>query len=226
MIAKLRKITAYIALNILFSYIVGCSNIPFKRVTYIPLEGFDPMSVLEKHKQGVPENINLFNTIVIQYYWKKFLAIGLLAASSKKKTFKFVCFNPMGLKLLEVSGDRDYAKRLFAVDMLAKNTNLDHVAEDIRRIYFDLFPSVDAKVIKRKQEIIFRQNCGKGRIEYLFAGIDVHMIQKKYYENDRLLWKVSYYEYEVKDGKLYPKGIVLDNFKYAYSLTLKLKKIQ
>jgi hypothetical protein len=62
-------------------------------------------------------------------------------------------------------------------------------------------------------------------IKYEFAGPGGHLVEKSYYEKNRLKWKVSYYEYERKDGRIYPVGIIYNNYLYGYSLTLKLKEI-
>ncbi len=102
------------------------------------------------------------------------------------------------------------------------------VGEDIRRIYFDLLPppgdpvQPDAQVTKRRYEVVFRQ----GELEYVFAGTGGYLVQKSCYNGFRLLWRVSYYEYQEKDGKIYPRGIILDNRKYGYRLIADLKEIQ
>ncbi|MFA4830297.1 MAG: hypothetical protein WC594_13885, partial [Thermodesulfovibrionales bacterium] len=62
--------------------------------------------------------------------------------------------------------------------------------------------------------------------EYVFAGADGNMVEKNYYEDNTLIWRVSFYEYRQKDGKIYPGGIILNNYKYGYSLTVRLKEIQ
>ncbi len=70
-----------------------------------------------------------------------------------------------------------------------------------------------------------RQPWGSGIVEYIFAGADGYLVEKNYYEKDILNWRVSYYEYRQKDGKIYPRGIILKNYKYRYSLTVRLKEI-
>lgn len=217
------------AVCLLFIIILGCSKIPFKRAACTSLEHLNPASVLEKHRRGIPEKINALNTIVFQYNWRKIMGIGQIALDIPKKTFSLVCINPMGLKLFEISGDKDKTDSKYIVEMLkekAKKGNIARaVGDDVRRMYFNLVPSPTAEIIKKKYEIIFTDPFGAGHIEYVFAGADTYLVHKKYYENNRLLWKVSYYEYQVKNEKLYPGGIIIDNYQYDYRLTVRLKKI-
>ncbi len=212
---------------ILCLIISGCSSIPFKKTVYMPLGQVDPAFVLKRFEAGIPEKINLLNSIVFEYNWQEFLGIGQIAINTEKETFMLVCLNPMGMKLFELSGDKDSTERRFVMEMLAKKGDLaEAVGVDIRRIYFDLVPLPDAEIIKNKYEIIFKQTSGNGRLEYVFAGVDGYLVKKKYYENKRPLWEVSYYEYQLKNGKLYPQGIILKNFKYDYRLIIRLKEIQ
>jgi len=63
-------------------------------------------------------------------------------------------------------------------------------------------------------------------LEYVFAGVQQNLIEKRYYHDDQLLWTVSYYEYQRKEGKLYPGGIVLKHHQYHYQLIVRLKEIR
>ncbi len=212
---------------ILCFIISGCSNIPFKKTEDIPLGQVEPAFVVSQFKKRIPVKINLLNSIVFEYNWQEFLGIGQIAADTKKETFMVVCLNPMGIKLFELSGDRQTTKRRFVMEMLAKKGDISKaVGADIRRIYFDLIPAPNAAAIKNKYELIFKESAGAGRLEYIFAGADYYLVEKKYFEDNQLVWDVSYYEYQLKNGKLYPMGIILKNFKHDYRLIVRLKEVQ
>ncbi len=211
-------------LSILF--IAGCNNIPFQKTSYVPLESVVPLTVLKQFKNRVPENFQLLNTIVFKYNWNKFSAVGYIDINTREKLFTVVCINPMGIKLFELSGNKDGVTQHFALEEFTRKGNLaSTVGEDIKRIYFDLVPSSEAKIKKEKNQIIFSQPLGAGMIEYVFAGSDGYLIEKNYYNDNELSWRVSFYEYQQKNGKIYPGGVILKNYKYKYSLTVKLKEI-
>ena len=52
------------------------------------------------------------------------------------------------------------------------------------------------------------------------------LVEKRYYENGRKIWTVSYYEYRRENGKLYPDGIILEHHEYGYRLVVRLREIR
>ncbi|MBI5056063.1 MAG: DUF3261 domain-containing protein [Nitrospirae bacterium] len=212
---------------ILFACITSCAGIPFQKASEVPMESADPWALVEEFRGHSPENFMLINSIVFDYNWNKLSGLGYIKVDAKEKTFTVVCINPMGVKLFELAGDKDRIDSHFAMEQFTKKGNFPRtVGEDIRRIYFDLTPSASAEVKKRKYKVIFDEPLGAGVVEYIFAGEGGHLVEKNYYEDSRLNWRVSYYEYRQKDGKIYPSGIILDNYKYGYGLTIKLKEIR
>ncbi len=186
-----------------------------------------PWALVEDFRKASPESFQIMNTIVFEYNWNKFSGIGYIYVDAGEKTFKAVCINHLGVKLFELSGDRSGTDPRFVLEQFSRKGNFaDTVGEDIRRIYFDLTPSAEAQINKKKYQIIFREPAGTGVKEYIFAGAGGHLIEKNYYEENKLSWRVSYYEYRQKEGKIYPRGIIFNNYKYGYSLTVKLKEIQ
>ncbi len=205
---------------------VGCARVPFQETTLVPLESVDPSSVVESFKAGLPANFQVLNSVVFEYNWRKFLGLGNVDVDRQENRFRVVCLNPMGVKLFELSGDRNAIVTDYALDALMKYGDLPTaVGNDIRRIYFDVVPSASAQVSKGKYTISFRQPDGAGYMEYVFAGKDRDLIEKSYYEDDDLVWRVSYYEYREQNGKRYPQGIVLVNYQYGYQLTVRQKEL-
>ena len=120
--------------------------------------------------------------------------------------------NPVGIKLFELTGNRQEVKCSFVLKELLQRGDLPRaVGEDIRRIYFDLLPSPEAKIEKEKYRIIFSQPSGAGLIKYIFAGSNHWLIEKHYFEKKQNLWSVYYYNYILDKGRLYPAGLILKN---------------
>ncbi len=209
-----------------FILVTGCASVPFRETPLVSLESAAPHNVLENFQASVPENFQVLNSVVFEYNWRKFLGIGSVEIDRRDNQFKLVCLNPMGVKLFELSGDRNAIVTHYALDALMQYGDLPTaVGNDIRRIYFDVVPSASAQVSQGKYTISFRQPAGAGYMEYVFAGKDRDLIEKSYYENDDLLWRVSYYEYRQQNGKHYPQGIVLVNYQYGYQLTVRQKEL-
>lgn len=207
-------------------FLSGCSSIPFQKTAHIPLGPEDPLIIMEQFSNNLPEHFQLINTIVFEYNWNTFSCIGYIDINTREDRFTVVCINPLGIKLFEISGDKDGIDQHFALEGFARKGDFaDLVGEDIKRIYFNLVPTTKAEIKKKKYQVISRQLLSSGSMEYIFAGEDGYLVEKSYYNDNALIWRVSYYEYRQKDGKIYPGGIILKNYKYQYGLTVRLKEI-
>jgi len=221
MIARLQPVF------ILFLCLYGCTSVPFQKTVYVPLDEEDPWRVVEQFHETSPANFQVMNTIVFEYNWNKFSAIGYIYVDTAEKAFRVVCMNPMGVKLFELSGDKDGIVPHFVLEQFSQKGNFaGTVGEDIRRIYFDLTPSPGARVSTRRHKVTFSEPRGTGVMEYIYAGAGGYLVEKNYYEESAMNWGISYYEYMEKDGRIYPRGIILNNYRYGYSLTVRLKEVQ
>ena len=207
--------------------ISGCSSIPFKKVQYVSVSEVQPAAIREQFASALPQKFQVINTIVFQYKRHKFSAIGYTDIDAIQKLFTIVCLNHAGIKLFELTGNNNSFECKFAFEGASSPGNFTQaIADDIRRIYFNCIPAPESKVYKKKNKIVFRQPAETGVMEYIFAGADNLLVEKRYYKGWRRIWSVFYYEYRRKNGKLYPAGIMLKHHKYNYQLTVRLKEIQ
>ncbi len=210
---------------VILLFLVGCGAVPFRETARVPLVPESPQSFVERFQVSIPDSFQLLNTVVFEYNWRKFLGVGYVDINRRDKTFKIVCLNPMGVKLFELSGDQNSVTNLYTIAAFARYGDITTVVgNDIRRIYFDLVPSPEARIWKRKQSIRFRQSSGPGTMEYVFAGPGGDLIEKNYYNQTGIAWRVSYYEYRELNGKRFPQGIVFLNYQYGYRLTVRHKE--
>lgn len=220
----MRQLMAWLSVVALLA---GCAAIPFQEAQDVSMESADSNVVAQGFKERSPERFQLLNTIVFDYGWNRIMALGYSDIDVRENKFKVICINPVGIKLFELSGDKDNTVSHFVMPEFAgKSDFTKFVGSDIRRIYFDLTPSLVAVAEKRRYKIVFKERSGQGVMQYVFAGAGYNMIEKSYYEEGEPVWRASYYEYREHQGKSYPGGIVLKNMKYGYTLTIKLKEIQ
>jgi hypothetical protein len=207
---------------IVFLLIASCSTVPFRETAYAPVGAENPQSLVQRFQASLPDKFQLLNTVVFEYNWRKFAAVGYLDIDRQAGAFKVACLNPMGVKLFELSGDRNSITDLYTIAAFSRYGDITTVVgNDIRRIYFDLVPSAHARIWKRTYSMSFRQPSGAGTLEYIFSGPQADLVEKNYYDNDGLSWRVSYYEYRDQNGKRFPQGIVLLNYHYHYRLTVR-----
>jgi hypothetical protein len=204
----------------------GCTTAPFRETERVPLENESAQGLVLRYQANMPDSFQLLNSIVFEYNWRTFTGIGYLDIDRRNNVFSVACLNPMGVKLFELSGDRNSITNRYTIAALNRYGDITTVVgNDIRRIYFDLVPSTDARVSKGKYAVRFRQSAGAGFLEYVFAGSDGDLIEKNYYDDDGIVWRASYYEYRQQDGKRFPLGIVFLHYNYGYRLTVRQKEL-
>jgi hypothetical protein len=209
-----------------FLLVAGCVHIPFQETGQESFESVDPKFVVEQFRANMPDNFQLLNSVVFEYSSKSFMGIGYIEINRQNSIFKVVCLNPLGVQLFELSGDKNSIVTHNAMPALMEYGDLPTaVGNDIRRIYFDLVPSDKARIWKSKYKINFWQPYGSGVMEYEFAGKGGELVEKVYYETDEIIWRISYYEYREMNGKHYPQGIIMINYKYGYQLTVRQKEL-
>ncbi|MDM8526313.1 DUF3261 domain-containing protein [Desulfococcaceae bacterium HSG8] len=208
----------------LFLSCAGCAGIPFQTTARVPVESVHPEKARELFIRSLPSEFQMVNSVVFKYGWKTFSAIGYTKIDADEKKFTLMGLTPIGIKLFELSGTPKGTECGFAIKAFTRQGNFaDRIADDIRRIYFDRIPSPEAKVCKKKYEIVFRD---PGETEYIFAGADNVLIEKRRYEGIRRIWSVFYYEYQRKNGKLHPGGIIFRHYQHGYQLIIRLKEIR
>jgi hypothetical protein len=216
---------SFLLICVSLALVSGCARAPFPETPLAPLRVGDPAGVVERFRERMPERFQLLDSVVFDYNWMTFSGLGASEIDRARGSFKVACMNPMGVKLFELSGDRGGTVAGYSIAAFNKYGDLAAaVGGDIRRIYFDLVPSSGAVVWKRKRELVFRQWAGRGLLEYVFAGAEGDLVEKNYYENNGLAWRVSYYEYVDQGGKRLPRGIVLVHYDYGYRLTVRRRE--
>ena len=204
----------------------GCATSPFREAPPVSMKSADPLKIVAQFREHLPESFQLLNTVVFDYTLRKFLGVGYVGIDRTNGTFKVVCLNPMGVKLFDLTGDRDSVTSHDVIAALANYGDLPRaVGDDIRRVYFDLLPAAGALYRKSSTSITFWQSSGAGTLEFVFAGAGGNLVTKNYYEENSLVWRVNYYDYLEQDGKRYPRETVLTNYRYGYELTVRYKEL-
>lgn len=211
----------------IISGLSGCAGIPFQQAERVPMEKAEPGKVIEQFGAMLPEKFQVINTIVFEYMGEAVSFIGYSDIDTLEKTFIIAGLNPVGIKLFELTGNNEKTELKFAIEEFTKRGNFaEAVAGDIKKIYFNRLPGTGAKSYKRKYEIVFAQSENGATIEYVFAGTGNLLVEKRCIVDNSAVWSVYYYEYRIENGKLYPAGIIVENYKYDYKLILRLKEIR
>lgn len=204
----------------------GCASAPFRETPAVSLGEVEPARLLDDFRASLPERFQLLNSVVFEFSGISFMGIGYLDIDRADNSFHVTCLNPLGVQLFELSGRRGAIETRSVLPPLMGYGDLPTaVGTDISRIFLELVPAPGAQVWRTKRSISFWQRAGEGRLQYLFAGPERDLLEKNYYENNEILWGVSYYDYVQRGAKRYPRGIVLINYQRGYRLTVRQKEV-
>lgn len=207
--------------------LAGCSTIPFQAAPGMLMENAESGTVKENFSLLLPDRFQIISTIAFEYKGQSVSFIGYSDIDTKGKTFIVAGIHQSGMKIFEITGDSDKTELRFAIEDFTKKGNFaEAVGGDIRKIYFDRLPSDSSKAYKKKHEIVFVQEEPKAIMEFVFAGPGNLLVEKRCIVDNQAIWRVNYYEYRIENGKLHPAGIILENIKYGYKLTMRLKEIR
>lgn len=191
------------------------------------MEKAEPGLVKERFSLMLPDRFQIISTIAFEYKGQSISFIGYSDIDTKEKIFTVAGINQVGVKLFEITGDSDKTELRFAIEDFTKKGNFaEAVSGDIRKIYFDRLPADSSKVYKKKYEIVFVQDEPEAIMEFVFAGPGNLLVEKRCIVDNKVIWRVNYYEYREKNGKMHPDGIILENIKYGYKLIMRLKEIR
>jgi hypothetical protein len=214
-----------LAIPLFVMLFTGCATVHFSQPASVSIRDIEPGQLLERFKANLPETVSSLNSVVFEYAGISFLGLGFVEIDRSKGTFRVICLNPMGVKLFDLSGDKDVTTTNFAIEPIAKYGEIGAaVAADIRRIYFDLLPPPDTEPRKGAYRFIYGSATPKGYQEHIFAGIEGDLTEKRFYSDQFISWQVTYHDYKNIGGKRYPQGIVLTNYSDAYQLVIREKE--
>lgn len=221
-LSAVRRLSSVLAAATAAALCIGCvAPSPFEPVERVPVADMTPAEVRAAFAKTVSEQYKLANSAVFHIRGRQMTGVGYVAVDAKKRSFAVACMSPLGLSLFDITSTNDAIKCNLAIaDVPHKDAFARVVAADVRDIYFDLVPANDAEARKTRNTIVFRRSGTEGRIEHIFAGADGMLVEKRSGRR-----RIRYYDYVDKNGRRFPRGIVLDNGKYRYRLVLRLKEV-
>lgn len=171
----------------------------------------------------VPNRFDSDDTVIIEAPFNHDLEVlGVLRVDRPAGTFELIGLNPLAVKFFDLTSNRQGATIRFAIaPLLAHREILLSVAQDIRRIYFDLTPSETAKAEIEPTTVRFSEKNSEGTLIYEFGGDPQVLLEKRLDGFFGAIWRVQYFQYASNGSTLYPRGIVLDNSRFHYRIIVK-----
>ena len=222
---KRRKI--YLPLLALLAWLLAaCSTVPFAptKLTEAP-----PRSAAElvggqwSCGSGV---LVVRQSAVFELYGMKIPVAGLMRLDLGAREARLVGMNEMGVKLYDISVHPDRSEANFMMPELARYPKFaEAVGTSVRRIFLEPLPSpADSLKIERSRYLLTRKSGGD-TVTFVFGGAEAQLLEKSG-KGTSGSWRVRYYQYQDHQGINFPGGIVLDDDRAGYRLTLWTESVE
>lgn len=221
--------THFICLGLLLCLMAGCADGPFTRQPMPMLQNANPEAIRAEFAANIPRQILTDDTVIIDSVIGKMAGLGCLKIDRQTGTFELLCMNHMGVQLFYLGGDQHHTIIHYAVPpLLERKEILLAIAQDIRRMYFDLVPEPTDATTVHSRNVLFTDNQRYGELVYEFGGADRNLVEKRFVSHHRTIWRVRYYDFTPTPGAkgLHPRGMVLDNYQYHYTIVVKNRSWQ
>ena len=204
--------------------LAGCAAQPFAREELPVLQNPDPQAIRQSFAASIPAKFVSDDTIVVSVPFHSDMAfLTVMRADRAAGKFEIAALNLTGIKLFDITSDPSGSKILYAVPPLEQHKDiLLMTAAAIREMFLDLTPAADAKVKVAKTQVQYVD----GKLVYRIGGNPAVLLEKK---EDGLLgykWRVQYFRYASDSGRLYPRGLVMDNGTYHYRIVMKNRDME
>jgi hypothetical protein len=152
---------------------------------------------------------------------------GIMKLDLAPKGARLVAMNDMGVKLYDISVDPVGSQAHFIIPDLARYPGFaEAVALSVRRIFLEPEPGPgDQLQVKAESYLLSRKDPGGREILFTLGGADAQLLEKSGH-GPAESWRVRYYQYQRGQGRLFPGGIVLDDEKAGYRLTLWIESVE
>ena len=153
--------------------------------------------------------------------------VGVMKLDLGKREARLVGMNDMGVKLYDISVSVASSEAHFMVPDLARYPGFaEAVAASVRRIFLDPQPSAgDLLEITRTSYLLSRVGASGARIRFALGGAEAQLLETSCRGGSEA-WRVRYYQYRRSRERLFPGGIVLDDDRAGYRLTLWIESVE
>ena len=184
---------------------------------------------------AIPARYSAVSSVVLQYRWFKFPALGVLTVDAPKRHFALVGLSQIGINVFELSETNGHLKCRMPGDFLKRHPQIaEGAAADVRQMFFDLAPPAGARQFpdNRGNKAVFRERTSAGTTKYRFDKKTGFLLEKrfsaprKFLPGSVVVWRVLYEDYAAAGRNSYPRVIRFKQRTRDYAITLFLKEMR
>lgn len=221
----MRRLIGYLP-GALLLLLAGCATVPFQPVELTPTAQRSAAELSAGLWSRGGSKLLLRNSALFEFQGMRVPVEAMLMLDPAAGEARLVGMTEMGVKLYDISILPDKSRANFVMPELARYPGFaDVVAVSARRIFLDPEPKPADRLRVTPTSYLLTRDEGGATVEFTLGGADAQLLQKSFRGNGDS-WRVRYYQYERRDGRLFPGGIVLDDDRAGYRLTLWIESVE
>lgn len=216
---------AHFIIGTLLLLATGCATAPFPPVELTPTapRGAAELSAGLWNRGG---KLMLRHSALFEFRGMRVPVEAMLQLDPAAGEARLVGMNEMGVKLYDITVLPQASRANFVLPELARYPGFaDQVATSVRRIFLEPEPKPGDRLRVTPESYLLTRDEGGATVEFTLGGAYAQLLEKSFRGHGDS-WRVRYYQYERRDGRLYPGGIVLDDDRAGYRLTLWIESVE
>jgi hypothetical protein len=204
----------------------GCSSVPFRETRLVPTRPLTTLELIRGSWISAPVKLLVRQSVLFEFQGSRVPMAGVMRLDLPGKTARVAGLNDMGLKLFDLTVEREGFQAHFLAPELRQYPRFaEVVAESVRRIFLSPLPQGGEE--RRTTAETYRLTAGRGdgRVDYLFGGSGPELLEKSVSAAGER-WRVHFYEYGLRAGMVFPGGAVLEDDTAGYRLTLWVESVE
>ena len=192
-----------------------------------------PPDLRRRVEASLPLRYEAQNTVLIKikphWWWPavRLTALGYMRVDRQTSSYAVACLTPVGVKLFDIARTNGHVHADLLVSSIPHREEIIRaMGDEIGRMLFDLVPAPDAVCRREGPSLVFRQTGTNVVVEHVIAVPECRLVEKRYDEGRRRVCTVWYRDYRPFDGLWFPGEIVLQNHRYGFRLTLRLREVR
>ena len=215
------------ALLLLLLLVSGCATVPFERTELTPVPQRSAAALAAGLWNAGSDRVLIRQSALFELRGMRVPIAGMMQLDLGAKKARLVGMNDMGVKLYDVSVDALSSQAQFVIPELARYPGFaEAVALSVRRIFLVPEPAPgDLLELLPESYLMTRQSAAGAKLSFTFGGAEAQLLEKSS-RGPAESWRVRYYQYQRRAGRLFPGGIVLDDDQAGYRLTLWIESVE
>ena len=198
----------------------GCGAVPFRSTEPVSTRPATAASLTRNLWTAGKGFFLVRQSVLIEYGGARVAVSGVMRLDTGKKTARLVGMDEMGVKWFDLSIDRETTRTNFLLPALDRYPRLaGPVGDSVRWIFLDPEPGETDRLRIDPYGYVLEGNRDGNAVRFILGGEDAQLLEKRC-RGPGKRWRIRYYEHRRWQGMTVPGGIVLEDRRGGYRLTL------